>query len=124
MTYEYFSGREPAEFSSLKPDAQADTQVFDEEIIDNEEYKSLQFRQCTFSTIGGKGVRFVQVTFQNCVFLDCYLNQSDFRNCKFQGCKFIRCSFTMAKFFDCTMSYCRFYDCGLAYEQAKDILAR
>lgn len=121
MTYEYFSGREKKPLAKASTSSPETASLFDEEVVDSQEFTGHQFHQCTFSTLGAKKVKFHQVRFQNCVFLDCYLNQSEFRGCTFIGCKFIRCSFTMAIFFETTMQYCRFYDCGLAFEQAKDL---
>lgn len=98
-----------------------ESKVFFDQVVDNNEYRSITFDKCGFLRIGGKELECNNVEFRDCDFYDCYFVRAKFNNCVFRNCKFIRVNFTMADLSDSSMEYSRFYDCFIVHQQARKL---
>ena len=61
-----------------------------------------------FVRLNAKAIRFVDVSFQHCVFDECYFNNCVFEDCDFTGCKFLGCNFHQSTFAGCSFKYAAF----------------
>ncbi|MDD9245462.1 pentapeptide repeat-containing protein [Enterobacter soli] len=73
--------------------------------------EKVNFERCDFSgNNGGK-----KITFQDCIFHECYFSFSEFNDTTFKNCNFESCSFSQSKFFRCVFDpRCDFYRISLS----------
>lgn len=118
--------RESFEMERLKNICANNKEFFDESTSHEEHFINLNFKSIESKSLSISDTIFIHCmmykfsTFnnvENCDFIDCILDWTDFSNKKFTNCNFYNCSIQFGNFSNCNLENSVFYDCNFDFSK-------